>query len=130
MKKQSSGETKPENNSAQISGSLKESPKNLTLLDLRDLWFTSPITGKPTNVEDASSAEFFQFISWYVQAEGEDLDTWSLEDRRDVLNFSVEQGQSPNFLPNSSPNFLSVSSLSTSEVRENETDTTQTKTAL
>lgn len=104
MRKQSSGGSKPQKNSAENSGS----PKKFTLLELQDLQFISPVTGKLVNVEECSDAEFSAFISLYVKVTGDDLDTWSLEDRRDVLNFAFEQGVTPKFSaqPNFSPNFL------------------------
>jgi hypothetical protein len=100
MRKQPSGGVTPQINSVKGSELPKKLPKKFALLDLQSLCFISTITGKPTNVEDASNAEFKQFISQYVQVQGEDLETWPLEERRDVLNFAVEQGQSPKFLPN------------------------------
>lgn len=94
MQKPSSGAMMPLRNSAKGSAS----PKKFGLLDLKETWFLSPITGARVNVEDVTDTEFFQFIRQYVNVEGEDLETWSLEERRDVLNFALEHGHKPNFL--------------------------------
>ncbi|GCE49184.1 hypothetical protein EI42_06013 [Thermosporothrix hazakensis] len=98
MPKQSSGALKPKNNSVKNSDSPKKQPKKYTLLDLADLWFTLPDTDKRTNVESCSDAEFYQFISQYVRVEGDAPERWSLEERRDVLNFALENSVQLNFL--------------------------------
>lgn len=100
MTRQSSGGAKPPKNSVKNSAS----PKKFALLDLQNLRFE--IDGNETNIEDCTDEQFARFIRCYVQLTGDDLDRWPLEERRDVLNFAIEQGQSPNFLPNTSPNFL------------------------
>lgn len=94
MRKQSSGGSMPQKNSGENS----VSPKKYGLLDLQSLWFTSPVSNTPVNLEDCSNDEFFHFIEKYVQLTGDDLETWSLEERCEVLNFAIENGQSPNFL--------------------------------
>lgn len=63
----------------------QKSKKQLNLLDLKGTWFH--VDGKRINVEDASDAEFDQFIRQHVQV------CWSLEERRDSLNLALEQGQ-------------------------------------
>lgn len=96
MTNQSSGAPTPQKNSVKNS----VSPKKYELLDLQSLWVLSNVSKTPVNLEDCSNDEFFHFIEQYVQLTGEDLETWSLEERCEVLNFAIENGQSPNFLPN------------------------------
>lgn len=100
MTRPSSGGAKLAKNSEENSESPKKLPKKMTLLDLVDLSFISPISDKRVNVEECSDAEFGAFISQYVQVQGEDLETWSLEDRRDVINFALENSAALNILPN------------------------------
>jgi hypothetical protein len=96
MQRQSSGAPTPQKNSVKNS----VLPKKYDLLDLQSLWVLSPVSKTPVNLEDCSNEEFFQFIEQYVQLTGDDLDTWSLEERCEVLSFAIEQGITPNFLPN------------------------------
>jgi hypothetical protein len=96
MQRQSSGGVMPQKNSGENS----VLPKKYDLLDMQNLWVLSPGSLAPVNLEDCSNEEFFQFIEQYVQLIGDDLDSWSLEERCEVLNFAIEQGQAPNFLPN------------------------------
>lgn len=96
MPRQSSGGTR----SVKNSGENSVSPKKFTLLDLAELWFNSPFDGHPVNVEDCTDGEFKMFIQQYVELEGKNLDSWGLEDRRDVLNFMRKNSVVPNFLPN------------------------------
>jgi hypothetical protein len=105
MIKPSSGETTPEKNSAGATAF----PSKYDLLDLQSLWFLAPGNEQPMNLEDCSNDEFFRFIEQYVQLTGDDLDSWSLEERCEVLNFAIEQGQQPNFLLNHEPNFSAPS---------------------
>lgn len=105
MRKQSNGGAMPQKNSVENS----VLPKKYDLLDLQSLWVMSRDGKTPVNLEDCSNEEFFHFIEQYVQLTGDDLDSWSLEERCEVLNFAIEQGISPNFLPNISPNFLAPS---------------------
>lgn len=105
MRKPSSGETTPVKNSAENSAF----PNKYDLLDLQGLWFLPPGSETPTNLEDCSNEQFFHFIEQYVQLTGDDLDSWSLEERCEVLNFAIAEGQSPKFLPTHSPNFLASS---------------------
>lgn len=94
MIKQSSGELTPQKNSVENSAL----PNKYDLLDLQSLWVILPGSTQPVNLEDCSNEEFFHFIEQYVQLTGDDLDSWSLEERCEVLNFAIEQGQTPNFL--------------------------------
>jgi len=65
--------------------SAEKSKKNqmLTLLDLGQKWFR--LGDRVVNAETATDAEFDAFIRQFVQV------GWSLEDRRDALNFAMEQ---------------------------------------
>lgn len=66
-----------------------ETPKapKLTLLDLGRISFQLSAEGQPLSVESASDSEFDAFIRAYVDV------GWSLEERRDALNFAIESGK-------------------------------------
>lgn len=57
----------------------------LTLLDLKETWFN--LNGKQINVEDATDAEFDEFIRHHITI------GWTLEERRDAVNLALERGQ-------------------------------------
>ena len=44
------------------------------------------------NARTASDSEFLEFASSVVGVEGEDLDHWTVEERRDFLNWCLERG--------------------------------------
>lgn len=46
---------------------------------------------KAISVETASHKEWKEFIAEFVNLEGDDTDTWTFEDRVDVLNFLYAQ---------------------------------------
>ncbi len=61
----------------------EQKPKGLTLLDLKETWFR--LGEKQVNVEDATDAEFDQFIRQHI------IVGWTLEDRRDALNMVLQR---------------------------------------
>jgi hypothetical protein len=87
----------PINMNGTVSG--ETSSRSVTLVELKALSFLSPVSGLAVNCDECTDIEFRMFVSRCVDLQGEGLDTWTLEERRDVLNFIFSNnGPQPEFL--------------------------------
>lgn len=102
MTSSSSGKQRQRGPAAKNSGSVR--PFNPQYLDLDQRCFSSPVTGQPVSVEDASDEEFDQFIRQYVEI------GWTLEERVNALMDAMEDGQKIEFCQ---PQNLSVTQFPT-----------------
>lgn len=85
----SSGKQRQRGPAAKNSGSAR--PFNPQYLDLDQRCFSSPVTGQPVSVENATDEEFDQFIRQYVEV------GWTLEERVNALIDAMEDGQKIEF---------------------------------
>ena len=90
MTSSSSGKQKPKGSAAKSSESTQ--PFNPLYLDLDQRCFSSPLTGQPVSVEEATDEEFDQFIRQYVEV------GWSLEERVNALMDALDDGQKIEFI--------------------------------
>jgi hypothetical protein len=72
-------------------GSAAETGERKLVLRLVDLkFYRLGVDG--SDARHASDAEFLAFASSIAQLRGENLEHWTVEDRRDFLNFCLEKG--------------------------------------
>lgn len=72
--------------------------KKFTLVDLSTMWF--PFNDERYNLDECSDTIFLSWFSQYANVEFEPgaSDIWTLEERRDALNFLAAKNVTPAFL--------------------------------
>lgn len=81
-------QTIPDGRENLTQGEEEAAPLVLRLVDLRS-YRLSP---DGPNVREASDAAFLEFASSIVEVRGEGLGCWTVEERRDFLNWCFERG--------------------------------------